>query len=255
MNSVPEPRPYILVVEDDEATREALLILLAQEGYRAQGAGNGLQALELLRAGPRPALILLDLMMPVLDGWGFRAEQLRDPDLADIPIIVCSAAGNLPQQAADLHAAALLAKPVEFTQLLEAVRSLATAQRPGVLVVDDDPQVRRLLELALSRCGLTVWSAGNGWEAAELYRQHRDAIAVALLDVQMPGLDGPWTLAALQQVNPHVRAVFITGNSGDYDAELLLAMGAAGVLQKPFSLAEVAQAVRRLLPPGNAGRL
>src|SRR4051794_40153055 len=98
--------------------------------------------------------------------------------------------------------------------------------------------------------GLTVWSAGGGEQAAELYRKHQAAIGAVVLDVQMPGLDGPWTLAALRRVNPDVRAIFVSGNTGQYDAEMLLAMGAAGVLQKPFELAEVTRAVRDLLGQG-----
>src|SRR5207249_2835949 len=98
---------------------------------------------------------------------------------------------------------------------------------PAVLVVDDEQQVRRVLELALSREGLTVWSAPGGKEAVELYARHRERIGVVLLDVQMPEMDGPCTLGALLQLNPHVRAVFISGHTGKYDSEQLLAMGAA----------------------------
>jgi len=186
--------------------------------------------------------------MPVMDGWAFRAEQLADPELAGIPVVVCSAAHDLPRRAHSLQAAALLGKPVEWGRLAEAVRGLLGAEKPGVLIVDDEPQVRRLLEFALSREGLTVWSAPSGKEAVALYARHREQIGVVLLDVQMPGLDGPWTLAALQKVNPQVRAVFVSGHTGEYDTELLLAMGAAGVLQKPFNLGEVSRLVGRLLP-------
>jgi CheY-like chemotaxis protein len=121
-------------------------------------------------------------------------------------------------------------------------------EKPGVLVVDDEPQVRRLLEVALTRKGMTVWTAADGRAAVEIYRQHRDRIRMVLLDVQMPGQDGPWTLVELQKVNPQVRAVFISGNSGQYHAELLLALGAAAVLSKPFTLAELDRTIGQLLP-------
>src|SRR5437868_5581723 len=81
----------------------------------------------------------------------FRASQLADPRLAGIPVVVCSAEGDLAGRTALLRAAALLSKPVEFADLAEAVRSLAG---PGVLVVDAEPHVRRVLELALTREGL-----------------------------------------------------------------------------------------------------
>src|SRR5947209_3683264 len=82
--------------------------------------------------------------------------------------------------------------------------------------------------------GYAVRLARNGTEAVELYRRHRDDIDLVLLDVQMGGLDGPHTLAALQAVNPEVRCVFMSGHTGVYSAEDLRAMGAADVIGKPF---------------------
>jgi len=75
----------VLVVEDDRDVRESLVAVLEDAGYRVMSAADGRAALDLLRAGPRPAVILLDLMMPVMDGFEFRAEQVRDPSLADVP--------------------------------------------------------------------------------------------------------------------------------------------------------------------------
>lgn len=115
----------------------------------------------------------------------------------------------------------------------------------GVLVVDDDAGIRNLLTKVLPRHGYAVWAAGNGQEALQVYEQNRAAIGVVLLDVQMPGLDGPQTLAALRAVNPGVRAVFMTGNSGRYTYDDLTRSGVA-VLRKPFaSLDDLAEALRR----------
>src|SRR5580765_7790969 len=81
----------ILLVEDDFDMRDALIPILEYAGHHVVGAANGREALEQLRAGPKPSLILLDLMMPVMNGTEFRAEQLRDPALASIPVVVVSA--------------------------------------------------------------------------------------------------------------------------------------------------------------------
>ncbi len=233
---------HILLVEDDDATREATSALLHEQGYRVTAAADGQEALAQLRGGLRPNLIILDLLLPGMDGWAFRAEQLADPGLAPIPVLVCSAAGDLPGRAGLLRAAALLSKPVEFTHLARVVRSLAG---PGVLVVDDEPHIRRVLELALTREGLAVWTAASGREAVELYRRQRDSIGVVLLDVNMPGLSGPCTLAELRQINPAVRAAFVTGGASEVDE--LLALGAAAVLPKPFDLTGLTRTVERLL--------
>lgn len=81
----------VLVVEDEAPARAGMEQLLRASGYDAVGAANGQAALDLLRSGIRARVIILDLMMPVMDGWAFRREQLRDPQLAHIPVIVLSA--------------------------------------------------------------------------------------------------------------------------------------------------------------------
>jgi CheY-like chemotaxis protein len=118
-------RGGIFVVDDDKDIRESLLQVLEDEGYTAHGASNGVEALVLLRdlvvAARRPCVILLDLMMPVMDGWAFRAEQLGDPQLAPIPVVVLTADGHAREKAARLSACAGLAKPIGLAQLLAAV--------------------------------------------------------------------------------------------------------------------------------------
>jgi CheY-like chemotaxis protein len=109
----------VFVVEDDVDTRDMLGRFLELEGFHVELASNGKQALERLNGGVRPRVILLDLMMPVMDGWQFRREQVRDPELARIPVIAVSAAGR--DRIAELGANAYLAKPVDLEQLLERV--------------------------------------------------------------------------------------------------------------------------------------
>jgi CheY-like chemotaxis protein len=103
-----------------------------------------------------------------------------------------------------------------------------------VLVVDDDPTILHLLGLALPAHGLAVLCADSGTAAVSLYREHGASIDVVLLDVQMPGLDGPQTLAALQTLNPDVRCCFMSGQTGRCSPDDLLALGAADFFPKPF---------------------
>lgn len=119
-------------------------------------------------------------------------------------------------------------------------------EKPGVLVVDDDHLVRCVLQLGLQRNGFEVWLASNGRKAIDLYREHREDIDVVLLDVQMPGLDGPQTLDNLCQMNPEVLACFIGDNLGAYEPEELLMYGAAHAIAKPFPLEQLVNILRRL---------
>ena len=112
----------VLVVEDDPDIRATLCDALDDHGYSPVGTANGVEALEYLRGpGERPCLILLDLMMPVMDGQTFRAEQRADPTLAEIPVVVISAYRDVERQAAEL-AAEVLPKPVRLDSLLATAR-------------------------------------------------------------------------------------------------------------------------------------
>ncbi len=113
----------ILIVEDDADLREALSEILRDEGYDVAGAAHGGEALDRLRGDfRRPALILLDLTMPVMNGWQFRAEQRRDPDLSDIPVVVLSGGDRLTEQMGPLGIQEYVRKPIELDRLLAAIR-------------------------------------------------------------------------------------------------------------------------------------
>lgn len=112
----------VLVVEDDRDVRESILEVLEDNAYVARGARNGFDALEqLTRDGLRPCLILLDVMMPVMDGWQFRAAQRENPALAAIPVVVLTAHTNARQAAEQMQAAGFLKKPVRLEALLSTV--------------------------------------------------------------------------------------------------------------------------------------
>ncbi len=120
----------ILVVEDDAALREALSQVLADEGYDLLSARDGLEAVNCLKKGNRPDVILLDLSMPVVNGWEFRMFQKRDPDLARIPVILITAGGYTREEVAWLEPSALLPKPLDLPFLLSAVRKFCVSPRP-----------------------------------------------------------------------------------------------------------------------------
>jgi len=118
--------PSVLVVEDDPDVREFMQLLLESGGYSTSGAANGVEAFERLRE-ERPCAILLDIQMPVMDGYQFRARQLREPQFADIPVLCVSAIFDPAEvmQRAGMHC---LAKPVEFETLLQHVADMCGQQ-------------------------------------------------------------------------------------------------------------------------------
>jgi CheY-like chemotaxis protein len=112
----------ILLVDDDVAVRRPMALFLGFEGFNVAEANNGQEALTYLRAGRGAAAILLDLRMPVMDGWAFRRLQRADPLLADIPVIVISGADT--PRFGELEAVAALEKPVQMSSVVSLLREL-----------------------------------------------------------------------------------------------------------------------------------
>jgi CheY-like chemotaxis protein len=111
----------VLIVDDDLDIRDSLAEVLEIEGYRVAKAKNGREALRMLQTGQRPAVILLDLMMPVMNGWQFRAAQASDPTIATIPVVVLTADSNAREKAAEIGAQAFLRKPLDLRTLLDTI--------------------------------------------------------------------------------------------------------------------------------------
>jgi CheY-like chemotaxis protein len=114
----------VLVVDDDIAIRNAICDLLQDEGYGTISAENGLVALTRLKDSDEPCVILLDLMMPLMDGISFRKEQQRDPSLASIPVVVVSAGQDAREVAGALAAADFIPKPLSVPRLIHTLERL-----------------------------------------------------------------------------------------------------------------------------------
>lgn len=111
----------VMLVEDDVDIRADLSALLCAEGFDTVCAGDGAEALALLRSGVRPDVILLDLMMPLMNGWEFRAEQLRDASIAGIPVLLLTA-GDANQDLSALRAEGRVPKPIQLPELYRKLR-------------------------------------------------------------------------------------------------------------------------------------
>jgi CheY-like chemotaxis protein len=118
-----QPHATILVVDDNDDVLEVVGALLESEGYGVATASNGAEALDQLGAGLKPALVVLDLTMPVMDGWEFRDRQLRDPELRDIPTIIYSAISR-HDALAGMHVAGAFEKGVDFDPMLRLIADI-----------------------------------------------------------------------------------------------------------------------------------
>ena len=122
----------VLIVDDDQAIRDGVGEFLREEGFKVVATSNGAEALARLRAGLRANVILLDVLMPVMDGWDFRAQQLADPKLRDVPVVVISASGFARQTIVhQLKTHDVFSKPLELDRFLEALRALCGGDDSG----------------------------------------------------------------------------------------------------------------------------
>jgi CheY-like chemotaxis protein len=130
------PRQTVLLVDDDTDLRDAMAVLLEAEGYGVVDASNGKDALAYLRAGPDIAAIILDLAMPVMNGWQFLAERQASPVLARIPTIVVTGISDATKRRKELGNLPVFTKPIHFDELFSALRQAlktGTVTKPNVL--------------------------------------------------------------------------------------------------------------------------
>ena len=243
----PDIADCVLVVDDDPATRDLLTRFLNREGFAVRSAGDGRSGLALARL-LKPRVILLDVMMPQMDGWSVLGALKAEPELAHTPVVMISFV-NEPSLAASLGAADFLAKPVHWEALKEVMdRFRADAPGGHALVVDDDEVSRARLEAMLSRAGWSVATAENGRLGLESVA--RITPSLILLDLVMPELDGFGFLKALRE-RPEWRGipvVVVTSKDLDaHDRERL--RGVERVVAKTKSeLAALAEQLRVILP-------
>jgi signal transduction histidine kinase/CheY-like chemotaxis protein len=182
-----EDAPIVLLVDDDPQIHHLIGTMLAREGYRVDHAAGGREALERARA-VRPAVILLDVMMPQIDGWAVLGTLKSDPALSDIPVVIVSLLDERPL-GLTLGAAEFLNKPVDRAKLITTIRTYAGTASGQVLVVDDNADDRTALSRALAAQGYEVAQAADGFEALD-WLERNPAPSLLLLDLRMAGMDG-----------------------------------------------------------------
>ncbi len=151
VSQAPLAAALIVVIEDDADIREVLGALLADEGYGVRTFADGVDALAAMEAGLHPDLIILDLMMPVMDGWQFRIEQRKRTALADVPLLVVSA--DESSRAVAVDADAFMRKPIDFARLSIVIERLLTASERRRLGVQSQ-ETERLRSLGTLVAGV-----------------------------------------------------------------------------------------------------
>jgi len=187
--------PVVLVIDDDAVARDLMQRALADEPLRVIVAPGGEEGLRLAKE-QRPIAIILDVLMPGMDGWTVLTKLKADPDTADIPVIMATVLDDRSMGYA-LGAAEFLTKPIDRQRLLAILQRYRPSPDHAILVVDDDPAVRESVRRALEREGWRVAEAADGRAALDLIES--EAPSLILLDLLMPVMDGFHVVAELQK--------------------------------------------------------
>ncbi|MCA9568182.1 MAG: response regulator, partial [Myxococcales bacterium] len=225
-----DARPLILVIDDDTGAQEFIGRALDRSGFRVELANDGREGIEKARE-LLPLAIVLDVMMPRVDGWSVLAELKGDPSTADIPVVMATMVDDRAR-AIETGAVEYLSKPVDRKRLVQVLRRYQpTSTVPRVLVVEDDDETARILQRALEREGWVVMRAENG--RAGLERLTPDT-SLILLDLMMPELDGFGFLDALRAAPARrdIPVVVVTARDLSVDERARLEAGAVQILQK-----------------------
>ncbi len=241
----------ILVVEDDADTARLIEHHLEKAGYEVDVASSGEQALQLLQ-WITPDLITLDLQLPGMDGFEFAATLAENPETHNIPVLALSVLQDEEQRDAAVGILKSLPKPIDRQGLLDTVAEmLAEEDMRKILVVEDDPDVTRLLRTALAKQDLDVLSAGDGETGLRMAGQEHPGLILLdlhLPGMHLPGMDGFAVLHQLKQTpeTAEIPVIIMTGSErlNPETRAKALALGAADVITKPFRLDQLVEEIK-----------
>lgn len=230
----------ILVVDDELRMREMLYDLLSRKGYKMFTAPGGGEAIEIVRQ-ENPDLVLLDIKMPNIDGIE-TLKKIREFDTKTRIVMLTGVDDvELEKQARMIGASGFLRKELDLALITKAVDEILAERKEGsaaeakkILIVDDNLQIRSLLERFLIKKGFYALTAASGEEALEKIKTAKPLIV--LLDIKMPGMDGLMTLKRIKEINEDIGVIMITGVEDENIGEEALKLGAYDYITKPLDL-------------------
>lgn len=245
-------RLRVLLADDSDLIHRHTVPILREEGYEVQEAWNGAEALALVRASA-PDLVLTDVEMPELDGFGLCRALKEDPATESVPVVICSSLGEASDLAKGFDSGAddYLVKPVVPEELIGRLHSLLATRmvsaRERVLVVDDSAAIRHLVADCLRRQGFRVETAVDGQDGLE--KATREPPDLVLTDYDMPRMTGFEFVVALRR-QPSTRdlpIVMLTARDTRRDQAQMRAAGLTSYLVKPFGTDKCIAIVERVL--------
>lgn len=226
----------VLIVDDDPLARELLMRYFTEEGYAVQTAGTGKEGLVIAQA-THPDLITLDILLPDISGWDVLKQLKQDEQLKNIPVMLVSIADD-PQRGFDLGADSYFVKPITRARLryhlghLPHRRPFSNTDTHRVLIIEDDPATREIMQRMLQKDGWEVVEANSGRGGLNLLHQNKPDLI--LLDLMMPEMDGFQFLETLYNTADwrNIPVVVVTAKELDPEEQTFLSNHARAILYK-----------------------
>ncbi len=236
----------IMIVDDDQNIRLALKYRLEKEGYHVLLAGDGIDALEKVKA-EEPDLIILDLTMPRMDGFGFLEEIGSNGNAVSVPVIVLTAYGYESNRARSLELGAVefMAKPFSPRQLVAEVWKILDTKKKRVLVIDDEASVRDLLAGLLEAEDCVVDTAEDGPSGVD--KALAGDYDLIFMDCEISGFQADEATQRIIAEKLKQRIVITTASPDDESVQRALECGALGSVSKPFAIEDVRRIKREWL--------
>ncbi|UCE24740.1 MAG: response regulator [Candidatus Zixiibacteriota bacterium] len=233
----------VLLVEDDPATLKVIKTTLTAAEYDVTIANSRRSAINELNSRSLFDLIICALYMSGMDGFQFLEYVQSNPRYNKIPIVIASSHHDRDSvvRSIELGARDFIVKPVDPKILLTKVQHVIEHGMKAILIVDDDPMIRKLLKKIVEREGYRSIEAESSEQALEVFDP--DKIGLVISDIEMPGMNGLELLKAIKEKNPRIPVFIITGRSHKYDKHDVIESGADGYISKPFKNFEIARRV------------
>jgi CheY-like chemotaxis protein len=252
----------VLVVDDEELVRDLARRMVEEAGFSVLTAADGEEAVQLYRQhGDAIACVLLDLVMPRMDG----AETFRELRRIAPEVRVILSSGYSEEGAtakfSGMGLAGFIQQPYQLDTLVDALRKALASDAKGgeserkvqrrksgtVLLIDDDAMTRESTQVLFEQAGFPVLAAGDGEEAIEVFKAHREQIACVFLDLNLPRMSGEETLRAIRRIDQHVHAMVTSGCAADTMKRRFAGLDVLAFIEKPDPLDTAIEMLRAAL--------
>lgn len=238
----------ILIVDDKKSMTSSMSRVLNRMGYEVETASSGREAIEIAKGPKKFDIVFLDIKMPVMNGVEtYKNLKTIIPDAAVI-MMTAYAVEDLIQEALEEGAFGVIYKPLDLEKVGNKIEKALEMEKGAlILIVDDDPNVRRSFDKALTKKGYSVVTAESGEDAVELAA--KEEFDVLFIDLRLPEINGLETYLKIKETDPSTVAVIVTAYAQDMNqmVEQALLQDAYSCMQKPIDLAEVSDLVNLVM--------